>query len=67
MSSFETVLDQFRRKRVLVVGDIMLDWFVCEGDRVGLVDLLPDSSTALIIDQLKADAANAVSGLAEVK
>jgi D-beta-D-heptose 7-phosphate kinase/D-beta-D-heptose 1-phosphate adenosyltransferase len=28
MSSFETVLDQFRRKRVLVVGDIMLDRFV---------------------------------------
>jgi hypothetical protein len=32
-----------------------------------LVDLLPDSSTTLIIDRLKADAANAVSGLAEVK
>jgi D-beta-D-heptose 7-phosphate kinase / D-beta-D-heptose 1-phosphate adenosyltransferase len=28
MSSFETVLDQFSRKRVLVVGDIMLDRFV---------------------------------------
>lgn len=28
MTSFETVLDQFRRKRVLVVGDIMLDRFV---------------------------------------
>src|SRR3984893_5990615 len=28
MSSFETVLDQFRRKRALVVGDIMLDRFV---------------------------------------
>ncbi len=28
MSSFETVLDQFGRKRVLVVGDIMLDRFV---------------------------------------
>src|SRR4029077_6606219 len=28
MSSFETVLDQFVRKRGLVVGDIMLDRFV---------------------------------------
>ena len=28
MSSFETVLDQFHCKRVLVVGDIMLDRFV---------------------------------------
>jgi D-beta-D-heptose 7-phosphate kinase/D-beta-D-heptose 1-phosphate adenosyltransferase len=28
MTSFETVLDQFCRKRVLVVGDIMLDRFV---------------------------------------
>src|SRR5262249_56212340 len=28
MTSFETVLDQFGRKRVLVVGDIMLDRFV---------------------------------------
>jgi bifunctional ADP-heptose synthase (sugar kinase/adenylyltransferase) len=28
MSSFETVLDQFGRKRVLAVGDIMLDRFV---------------------------------------
>ena len=28
MTSFETVLDQFARKRVLVVGDIMLDRFV---------------------------------------
>src|SRR5712691_10311197 len=28
MSSFETVLDQFGRKRLLVVGDIMLDRFV---------------------------------------
>jgi D-beta-D-heptose 7-phosphate kinase / D-beta-D-heptose 1-phosphate adenosyltransferase len=37
------------------------------GGRVVLVDLLPDSSTTLIIDRLKADAANAVSGLAEVK
>jgi D-beta-D-heptose 7-phosphate kinase / D-beta-D-heptose 1-phosphate adenosyltransferase len=37
------------------------------GGRVVLVDLLPDSSTTLIIDRLKAEAANAVSGLAEVK
>ena len=37
------------------------------GGRVALVDLLPDSSTTLIIDRLKADAANAVAGLAEVK
>ena len=37
------------------------------GGRVVLVDLLPDSSTTLIIDRLKADAANAVSGLAGVK
>ena len=28
MTSFETVLDQFARKRVLVVGDIMLDRLV---------------------------------------
>src|SRR5215471_5335959 len=28
MTSFETVLDQFRCKRVLVIGDIMLDRFV---------------------------------------
>jgi D-beta-D-heptose 7-phosphate kinase/D-beta-D-heptose 1-phosphate adenosyltransferase len=28
MSSFEAVLDQFGRKRVLVVGDVMLDRFV---------------------------------------
>jgi D-beta-D-heptose 7-phosphate kinase / D-beta-D-heptose 1-phosphate adenosyltransferase len=37
------------------------------GGRVVLVDLLPDSSTTLIIDRLKAEAASAVSGLAEVK
>src|SRR5215475_10665943 len=37
------------------------------GGRVVLVDLLPDSSTTRIIDRLKADAANAVPGLAEVK
>jgi D-beta-D-heptose 7-phosphate kinase/D-beta-D-heptose 1-phosphate adenosyltransferase len=37
------------------------------GGRVVLVDLLPDSSTTLIIDRLKADAANALAGLAEVK
>jgi D-beta-D-heptose 7-phosphate kinase / D-beta-D-heptose 1-phosphate adenosyltransferase len=28
MSSFEAVLDQFERKRILVIGDIMLDRFV---------------------------------------
>ena len=37
------------------------------GGRIVLVDLLPDSSTTLIIDRLKAEAANAVAGLAEVK
>src|SRR5215831_3853004 len=37
------------------------------GGRVVLVDLLPDSSTTRIIDRLKADAANAVPGLAGVK
>jgi D-beta-D-heptose 7-phosphate kinase / D-beta-D-heptose 1-phosphate adenosyltransferase len=37
------------------------------GGRVALVDLLPDSSTTLIIDRLKAEAASAVAGLAEVK
>jgi D-beta-D-heptose 7-phosphate kinase/D-beta-D-heptose 1-phosphate adenosyltransferase len=37
------------------------------GGRVVLVDLLPDSSTTLIIGRLKADAANAAAGLAEVK
>ncbi len=37
------------------------------GGKVVLVDLLPDSSTTLIIDRLKAEAANAAPGLAEVK
>jgi D-beta-D-heptose 7-phosphate kinase/D-beta-D-heptose 1-phosphate adenosyltransferase len=37
------------------------------GGSVALVDLLPDSSTTLIIGRLKADAASAVPGLAEVK
>ena len=37
------------------------------GGMVVLVDLLPDSSTTRIIDRLKAHAANAVPGLAEVK
>jgi hypothetical protein len=32
-----------------------------------LVDLLPDSSTTLIIDRLKTGAVNALSGFAEVK
>jgi D-beta-D-heptose 7-phosphate kinase/D-beta-D-heptose 1-phosphate adenosyltransferase len=47
-----------------VVGHEVVESY---GGRVVLVDLLPDSSTTLIIDRLKADAANAVSGLAEVK
>jgi D-beta-D-heptose 7-phosphate kinase/D-beta-D-heptose 1-phosphate adenosyltransferase len=47
-----------------VVGHEIVESY---GGRVVLVDLLPDSSTTLIIDRLKADAANAVSGLAEVK
>jgi D-beta-D-heptose 7-phosphate kinase / D-beta-D-heptose 1-phosphate adenosyltransferase len=34
------------------------------GGRVALVALLPDSSTTLIIERLKADAANALAGLA---
>jgi D-beta-D-heptose 7-phosphate kinase/D-beta-D-heptose 1-phosphate adenosyltransferase len=37
------------------------------GGRVVLAELLPDSSTSLIIDRLKTGAMNAVSGLAEVK
>jgi D-beta-D-heptose 7-phosphate kinase/D-beta-D-heptose 1-phosphate adenosyltransferase len=47
-----------------VVGHEIVESY---GGRVVLVDLLPDSSTTLIIDRLKADAATAVSGLAEVK
>ena len=47
-----------------VVGHDVVESY---GGRVALVDLLPDSSTTLIIDRLKADAATAVSGLAEVK
>jgi D-beta-D-heptose 7-phosphate kinase/D-beta-D-heptose 1-phosphate adenosyltransferase len=47
-----------------VVGHEVVESY---GGRVVLVDLLPDSSTTLIIDRLKSDAANAVSGLAEVK
>jgi D-beta-D-heptose 7-phosphate kinase/D-beta-D-heptose 1-phosphate adenosyltransferase len=37
------------------------------GGRVVLVELLPDSSTTLIIDRLKHGAANAMPGFAEVK
>jgi D-beta-D-heptose 7-phosphate kinase / D-beta-D-heptose 1-phosphate adenosyltransferase len=62
------------RPDILVKGaDYRIDQVVghefveSHGGRVVLVDLLPDSSTTLIIDRLKADAANAVSGLAEVK
>jgi D-beta-D-heptose 7-phosphate kinase/D-beta-D-heptose 1-phosphate adenosyltransferase len=47
-----------------VVGHEIVESY---GGRVVLVELLPDSSTTLIIDRLKSDAANAVSGLAEVK
>jgi D-beta-D-heptose 7-phosphate kinase / D-beta-D-heptose 1-phosphate adenosyltransferase len=47
-----------------VVGHEIVESY---GGRVVLVDLLPDSSTTLIIDRLKADAATSVSGLAEVK
>jgi D-beta-D-heptose 7-phosphate kinase/D-beta-D-heptose 1-phosphate adenosyltransferase len=47
-----------------VVGHEVVESY---GGRVVLVDLLPDSSTTLIIDRLKADAASAVVGLAEVK
>jgi D-beta-D-heptose 7-phosphate kinase / D-beta-D-heptose 1-phosphate adenosyltransferase len=47
-----------------VVGRELVESY---GGRIVLVDLLPDSSTTLIIDRLKAEAANAVSGLAEVK
>jgi D-beta-D-heptose 7-phosphate kinase/D-beta-D-heptose 1-phosphate adenosyltransferase len=46
-----------------VVGHEIVESY---GGRVVLVDLLPDSSTTLIIDRLKADA-NAAAGLAEVK
>jgi D-beta-D-heptose 7-phosphate kinase / D-beta-D-heptose 1-phosphate adenosyltransferase len=47
-----------------VVGHELVESY---GGRVVLVELLPDSSTTLIIDRLKADAASTVSGLAEVK
>jgi len=47
-----------------VVGRELVESY---GGRVVLVELLPDSSTTLIIDRLKNEAANAVSGFAEVK
>ena len=47
-----------------VVGRELVESY---GGRVVLVELLPDSSTTLIIDRLKTGAVNAVSGLAEVK
>jgi D-beta-D-heptose 7-phosphate kinase/D-beta-D-heptose 1-phosphate adenosyltransferase len=72
----DTPIELIRRIRpdILVKGaDYRMDQVVGHecvesyGGRVVLVDLLPDSSTTLIIDRLKADAANAVSDLAEVK
>jgi D-beta-D-heptose 7-phosphate kinase/D-beta-D-heptose 1-phosphate adenosyltransferase len=47
-----------------VVGHEVVESY---GGKVVLVDLVPDSSTTLIIDRLKAEAENAASGLAEVK
>ena len=47
-----------------VVGRELVESY---GGRVVLVELLPDSSTTLIIDRLKTGAVNAVSGFAEVK
>jgi D-beta-D-heptose 7-phosphate kinase/D-beta-D-heptose 1-phosphate adenosyltransferase len=47
-----------------VVGHEVVESY---GGRIVLVDLLPDSSTTLIIDRLKTEAANAVPGFAEVK
>jgi D-beta-D-heptose 7-phosphate kinase/D-beta-D-heptose 1-phosphate adenosyltransferase len=47
-----------------VVGRELVESY---GGRVVLVELLPDSSTTLIIDRLKAEATSAVSGFAEVK
>ena len=47
-----------------VVGHEVVESY---GGRVVLVDLLPDSSTTLIVDRLKTDAAKALAGLAEVK
>jgi len=72
----DTPIDLIARIRpdVLVKGaDYRIDEVVGRevvesyGGRVVLVDLLPDSSTTRIIDRLKADAANVVPGLAEVK
>jgi bifunctional ADP-heptose synthase (sugar kinase/adenylyltransferase) len=47
-----------------VVGRELVESY---GGRVVLVELLPDSSTTLIIDRLKTGVANAMSGFAEVK
>ena len=47
-----------------VVGRELVESY---GGRVVLVELLPDSSTSLIIDRLKAKTTSAVSGFAEVK
>jgi D-beta-D-heptose 7-phosphate kinase / D-beta-D-heptose 1-phosphate adenosyltransferase len=47
-----------------VVGHEVVESY---GGKVVLVDLLPDASTTLIIDRLKADGANTAPGLAEVK
>jgi D-beta-D-heptose 7-phosphate kinase / D-beta-D-heptose 1-phosphate adenosyltransferase len=47
-----------------VVGHEVVESY---GGKVVLVDLLPDSSTTLIIDRLKTGAVNTASGLAEVK
>ena len=45
MTSFETILDQFRRKRLLVVGDIMLDRYV-----YGTVSRVSPEAPALVIN-----------------
>jgi D-beta-D-heptose 7-phosphate kinase/D-beta-D-heptose 1-phosphate adenosyltransferase len=47
-----------------VVGRELVESY---GGKVALVQLLPDSSTTLIIDRLKTGTANAASGLAEVR
>jgi D-beta-D-heptose 7-phosphate kinase / D-beta-D-heptose 1-phosphate adenosyltransferase len=47
-----------------VVGHDIVESY---GGKVVLVNLIPDSSTTRIIDRLKADAAQATAGLAEVK
>ena len=45
MTSFETVIDQFGRKRLLVVGDIMLDRFV-----YGIVSRISPEAPAPVIN-----------------